>query len=742
MAASALPMPRRSAVRPELAAAAAAATALALPVAVRWLLRADLPVALLLGLTGGVAALQIAAAFAPAPAARPLRWAAAGASALFGASILVGIVITPFSSYRLWFLEVAQGAQQGAVSNLFALIAGWAFSSAAGVVLSSGFAVAAAVLAVIGLGLAAVIVQSPVLYPLTLAAVALAVAVLALRGVPERAGGGVVFAAAIVLLAAGAGLLFPAPGGGNYFVDLMLHPRMRAAISSAFPRFPLLYSIPGFGTQHDERRLGGTPVLSPRPLLRVHSAEARTLYLRTEVFDHYDGATWAFTQEQPAGPGATERFIRFPPPLAIAPQVRVELVADAYDRLPHTVDTDYFSVTPYRPQLAVADYGRGFFPLEPILRGVSIGLRRDPAVRAAEAPPEGHRYLQVPASLPDEVRALAAGATRGAAGPTDRLRSIERYLKSTGVYSLTPPTPGRGQDFIGHFLLGEQRGYCVHFATAFTIFARLNGIPARYVSGYLVHFPVTTLDAILTGIDELDDPDLDPVTVVSTEAVVTGLAAHTWAEVWLPPHGWTTWEATPAVNPGFTPNLGAEAEQPAAAGEQALDPALDPATARQLSAMLGRDIRAERRELDARPLLAGAAALLLAAVAWAAARMILTARARLRASPIGRVAQRYVKLAARAGVPQPDTTGWLSWERSFGARLPQAAPLLSGFTGLFVRVAYAGYRPTAAEVAAAAEGAAQVRRTWYRSRAQSLRHRLQSLRPGRSAEHGGRREQS
>lgn len=730
MATSASTRPRRSAVRPELQAAAAAAIALALPIAVRWLLRADLSAALVLGLTGAVAALQIAAAFVPAPAARPVRWAAAGASALFGASILVGIVITPFSSYRLWFLEVAQGTQQGTVSNLFTLIAGWAFSSAAGVVLSSGFGLAAAVLAVLGMGLAAVIVQSPVLHALTLASVVLAVIVLGGRGVPERAGGAAAFAAVIVLLAAGVGLLFPRPGGGNYFVDLVLHPRMRAAISSTFPRFPLLYSIPGFGTQHEERRLGGTPVLSPRPLLRVHSPDPRTLYLRTEVFDHYDGATWAFTQQGQASALDTERFILFPPPLTRDADVRVELLADAYDALPHTVDTVDFSVTPYRPQLAVADYARGFFPLEPILRGTSIGLRRNPAIRTL-APPTDSRYLQVPASLPEEVRSLANDATRGAVGAADRLRAIERFLKSTCVYSLTPPAPGRGEDFIGHFLLGERRGYCVHFATAFTIFARVNGIPARYVSGYLVHFPVTSLDAILTGIDELDDPDLDVAEVVSTEAEVTGLAAHTWAEVWLEPHGWTTWEATPAVNPGFTPNLGqAEAAELA---EVAAEVQLDPATARQLSSMLRRDIRAERRELNARPLLAGAAALILAAVAWAAARLIMAARASLRASPIGRVAQRYVKLAARAGIPQPETTGWLSWERSFAVRLPPAAARLREFVGLFVRVAYAGYRPTAAEIGAAARAAAEVRRAWYRSR-------LRSLRPGRRPERGGREE--
>ena len=105
-----------SAVRPEpehLRAAAAAATALALPLAVWWLLRANLSIALLLGLTGAVVALQIAAAFVPAAAAKPLRWTAAAASALFGVSILIGILITPFSSYRLWFAEVPRRRAAG-----------------------------------------------------------------------------------------------------------------------------------------------------------------------------------------------------------------------------------------------------------------------------------------------------------------------------------------------------------------------------------------------------------------------------------------------------------------------------------------------------------------------------------------------------------------------------------------------------------------------------------------------------
>ena len=156
---------------------------------------------------------------------------------------------------------------------------------------------------------------------------------------------------------------------------------------------------------------------------------------------------------------------------------------------------------------------------------------------------------------------------------------------------------------------------------------------------------------------------------------------------------------------------------------------LNSATARQLSAIRGQEFRAERRALNTQPMLAAAAALILALVVWVVVRLVLSARASLRASPIGRVAQRYVRLGARAGIPLPETTGWLSWERSFGARLPDAASSLSEFVALFVRVAYAGYRPTAAEVTGAARAAAMVRRSWFRSR-------LRSLRPGRRAGRG------
>ncbi|MFR6496913.1 MAG: transglutaminase-like domain-containing protein [Ruminococcus sp.] len=53
------------------------------------------------------------------------------------------------------------------------------------------------------------------------------------------------------------------------------------------------------------------------------------------------------------------------------------------------------------------------------------------------------------------------------------------------IHACAGKTP-RTRDFVNFFLLENQKGYCVHYATAGTILARHLGIPARYCEGYLV----------------------------------------------------------------------------------------------------------------------------------------------------------------------------------------------------------------------------------------------------------------
>ena len=112
------------------------------------------------------------------------------------------------------------------------------------------------------------------------------------------------------------------------------------------------------------------------------------------------------------------------------------------------------------------------------------------------------------------------------AGNTDyeRLKLLESAFKSM-TYTNTPgKLPGKVTDaesFLDYFLTESQKGYCVHYATAFCLMARAMGYPSRYVQGYQV-----------------------PVTDSSDTRVDTSMA-HAWPEVWLDGVGWVIFEPTP-----------------------------------------------------------------------------------------------------------------------------------------------------------------------------------------------------
>ncbi|MCR5511559.1 MAG: DUF3488 and transglutaminase-like domain-containing protein [Lachnospiraceae bacterium] len=113
---------------------------------------------------------------------------------------------------------------------------------------------------------------------------------------------------------------------------------------------------------------------------------------------------------------------------------------------------------------------------------------------------------------------------------TDRLDRIENMLSSMD-YSTAPgaipsyvDTPG---EFLDYLIFESQKGYCVHYATAFVLLARHEGIPARFVQGYL------------TG---------------STSGRVTQILerdSHAWPECYMEGVGWVIYEPTP----GFKHNV-------------------------------------------------------------------------------------------------------------------------------------------------------------------------------------------
>jgi transglutaminase-like putative cysteine protease len=134
------------------------------------------------------------------------------------------------------------------------------------------------------------------------------------------------------------------------------------------------------------------------------------------------------------------------------------------------------------------------------------------------------KYLQLPAELPQRVRALAARVTAGASTPYAKALRLQTYLRATYPYSLDVPPPPVGHDAVDYFLFEAPGGFCAYYASAMAVMLRVVGVPARVVTGYA------------TG--DYDYP--------RGAWRVPASAAHAWVEVYFPEYSWVEFEPTAA----------------------------------------------------------------------------------------------------------------------------------------------------------------------------------------------------
>ena len=93
-------------------------------------------------------------------------------------------------------------------------------------------------------------------------------------------------------------------------------------------------------------------------------------------------------------------------------------------------------------------------------------------------------YLDLPNSISSELRKWADTNKKGRTD-TEYLRNIlNTFNKDDFYYSLKPPISENINDY-SDFFFKIKEGYCEHYAGTFVILARLAGIPARIVTGYL-----------------------------------------------------------------------------------------------------------------------------------------------------------------------------------------------------------------------------------------------------------------
>ena len=136
------------------------------------------------------------------------------------------------------------------------------------------------------------------------------------------------------------------------------------------------------------------------------------------------------------------------------------------------------------------------------------------------------RTLQLPEEGNPRARELAKRLRARSTDDADFVRRVLKFYGQSGfAYTLTPAAI-EGRDSIDGFLFGKRRGFCAHFAGSFVFLARVAGIPARLIGGYL-------------GGEQNELGDF--VTVRQYDA-------HAWAELWVAGN-WVRVDPTGVVAP-------------------------------------------------------------------------------------------------------------------------------------------------------------------------------------------------
>ncbi|PKB65131.1 MAG: hypothetical protein BZY80_00960 [SAR202 cluster bacterium Io17-Chloro-G2] len=135
----------------------------------------------------------------------------------------------------------------------------------------------------------------------------------------------------------------------------------------------------------------------------------------------------------------------------------------------------------------------------------------------------GAEYMQLSLELDADLRKIAGRLGQGAVSDFQRLEQIVGYVAANTQYDPGKPLRPYSEVHLRRFLLEQEPGGDLEFATAVTLLARASGLPARLALGYL---------------PGVRDP-------LSGAYLVRVKDAHAWSEVYFANHGWVPFDSTP-----------------------------------------------------------------------------------------------------------------------------------------------------------------------------------------------------
>jgi protein-glutamine gamma-glutamyltransferase len=158
----------------------------------------------------------------------------------------------------------------------------------------------------------------------------------------------------------------------------------------------------------------------------------------------------------------------------------------------------------------------------------SFHLRSYPDYRAGIELPRTlrHKDTELPATGNPRAVALGRKLRERYVEPREIARAMLRLFRNQPFeYTMQPPR--LAGDAVDEFLFSTRKGFCEHYASAFTVVMRAAGVPARVVTGY-------------------QGGEFNPI---GGYLLVRQSDAHAWSEIWLEDRGWVRVDPTAAVAP-------------------------------------------------------------------------------------------------------------------------------------------------------------------------------------------------
>jgi transglutaminase-like putative cysteine protease len=434
---------------------------------------------------------------------------------------------------------------------------------------------------------------------------------------------------------------------------------------------------------------------APVTAVSYTTSNNQAVYLRLATLDTFDGRSWTPTL---IGPKAKNSLSAFPAPVGLTTAVKrskqtaavtVGGIQGNWLPVPYPTtkvtgatgtwfwEAEGLSVRSTDTSVGGQTYSASFLDVQPDLAQLRSSSTNQTVSKS---------YLGLPARLPSIISQTAKSVAASATTDYDRALALQAYFRSDlFTYSTTAPVAqgydGTGADVVAEFLQ-KKAGYCVHFASAMAIMARVLGIPSRVAVGFQPGQPT-----VKNG---------QTVFTVSTHDL------HAWPELYFQGIGWLRFEPTPGR--GDLPSY----SDPAAVAQLPTDSPTDasttaPTATANPSAAAGRDLPTDQANnsggsaaggFNAAPLvlLILLALLLAVGLAPAVGRLLVRWR-RERAIARGR------DPATNAWAEVRDTArdhGWLAPEtetaREFAARLSMVladdSDRIAGFRGNVESAAY------------------------------------------------------